>query len=159
MTVKPENDTLELAENLALRNKEVERCFYLVVQGCKKLLGAFEHAKYRTVIEIDHNKSDKDTKLIKEFLCSFFNITLTKNRADYSMIYLTYSEEAIPRFGARLYNRVIRQLYKHTTWEGKKVNVEDSVRLNDPGKVEQFFIGRLTNGENPYTSISVEEKA
>ncbi len=159
MTVKPENDTLELAQNLAIRNKEVERCFNLVIQGCRKLLGAFEHQKYRTVIEIDHTKSDKDTKLIKEFLCSFFNVTLTKNRADYDMIYLTYSEEAVSRFGARLYNRVIRQLYKHTTYEGKKVNVEDCVRLNELGKVEQFFIGRLTNGENAFTSISIEEKA
>lgn len=159
MTVKPENDTLELAQNLALRNKEVERCFNLIVQGCKHLLLDFSHTKYRTVIQIDHSKSEKDTKLIKEFLCSFFNITLTKNRADYSMIYLTYSEEAIPRFGARLYNRVVRQLYKHTTWEGKKVNIEDCVRLNDPGKVESFFIGRLTNGENAYTSISIEDKA
>lgn len=110
------------------------------------------------MIEIDHSKSDKDTKLIKEFLCSFFSITLTKNRADYDMIYLTYSDEAVARFGAKLYNRVIRQLYKHTTYEGKKVNVEDCVRLNDLGKVEQFFIGRLTNGENAFTSISVEEK-
>ena len=159
MTVKPEVNTVELAQNLALRNKEVERCYNLVVQGCRQLLLDFQHAKYRTVIEIDHTNSDKDTKLIKEFLCSFFNITLTKNRADYSMIYLTYSEEAIPRFGARLYNRVVRQLYKYTTYEGKKVNVEDCVRLNDLGKVEQFFIGRLTNGENAYTSISVEEKA
>ena len=159
MTVKPEVDTIELAQNLELRNKEVERCFNLVVQGCKQLLLDFSHTKYRTVIEINHSKSDKDTKLIKEFLCSFFNITLTLNRASYAMIYLTYSDEAVSRFGARLYNRVVRCLYKHTTYEGKKVNVEDCIRLNELGKVEQFCIGRLTNGENAYTSISVEEKA
>ena len=72
------------------------------------------------------------------------------------MIYLTYDEEFLARFGARLYNRTIRALFKHTMFEATKHNIEDSVRVNNPASIQTFFINRLANGSNNFISIEVE---
>ena len=55
MTVKTNDDTVQLAQNLELRNKEVEKAFVLITQASKQLLTTFEHAKYRTIIESNKN--------------------------------------------------------------------------------------------------------
>ncbi len=160
MTVKTPETTLTLTQNLEARNKEVTKAYAKIVAEARKLVAPFENQKYRTTIEIDHTKSGKDTNLISEFVCFFFNITLTKNRADYNMIYGTFDEEAIAKFGSRLHNRFLRQLFKHTMFENTKYNIEDCIRVNDPAKVQNFFVNRLlANGESDWVAISVEEKA
>jgi len=159
MTVKTPETNVTLTQNLEARNKEVAKCYAKIVAEARKLVTPFENLKYRTTIDIDHTKSGKETNLISEFVCFFFNITLTNNRADHNMIYGTFDEEAIAKFGSRLYNRFLRQLFKHTMFENTKLNIEDCIRVNDPAKVQNFFVNRLANGESDYVSISVEEKA
>ena len=156
MTVKTNDDTVQLAQNLELRNKEVEKAFVLITQASKQLLTTFEHAKYRTIIEVDHTQSGKESNLLKEFMTFFFNITLTRNRANYSMIYFTFSEDAIAKFGARLYTRALRILFRHTMHDKGKISIEDCVRVNNPAQVENYFINRLANGENNFISIEIE---
>jgi hypothetical protein len=156
MTVKTNDDTVQLAQNLELRNNEVEKAFILITQASRQLLTSFEHQKYRTVIIVDHSQSGREGNLLKEFMTFFFNITLTRNRANYSMVYLTFSEDAIAKFGARLYTRALRVLFKHTMFDKGKISIEDCVRVNNPGQVEGYFINRLANGENNFISIEIE---
>jgi hypothetical protein len=158
MTVKTQEPEVTLRQNLEARNKDVEKAYNLICQSARLLLIPFESRKYRTIIEVNHSKSGKETTLLKEFICFFFNITLTKNRAGYNMIYCTYDEDAIAKFGPRLYNRTLRLLFKHTMFEKTKLNIEDSVRVNDPSEVQSFFINRLANGETHHISISIQEK-
>ncbi len=156
MTVKTNDDNTELAANLELRNKEVDKSYVLITQASRALLTTFEHQKYRTIIEVNHTQSGREGNLIKEWMTFFFNITLTKNRAGYSMIYFTFSEDAIAKFGARLYTRALRVLFRHTMFDKGKISIEDCVRVNNPGQVESYFINRLANGENSFISIEVE---
>lgn len=159
MTVKTPETNLTLTQNLQARNKEVAKAYAKIVAEARKLVTPFENQKYRTTIDIDHTKSGKETNLISEFMCFFFNITLTNNRADHNMIYGTFDEEAIAKFGSRLQNRFYRQLFKHTMFENTKLNIEDCIRVNDPAKVQNFFVNRLANGESDWVAISIEEKA
>lgn len=159
MTVKTPETTLTLTQNLEARNKEVTKAYAKIVAEARKLVAPFENQKYRTTIEIDHTKSGKDTNLISEFVCFFFNITLTNNRHNHLMLFGCFDEEAIAKFGSRLQNRFYRVLFKHTMFENTKYNIEDCIRVNDPAKVQSFFINRLANGESDWVSISVEEKA
>ncbi|WP_423149728.1 hypothetical protein [Rubrolithibacter danxiaensis] len=158
MTVKTQDEEVQLAQNLKARNKEVEKSYHQITQAVKPLLTVFESKKYRTCIEVNHAKSGKDTNLDQEFICFFWNLTLATNKAGYKMLYFTYDEDALAKFGARMYNKALRQLYKHTMFEATKLNIEDSVRLNNPANVQSFFINRLANGENDFISISIEEK-
>ena len=158
MTVKTNDDTVELAQNLELRNAEVAKAYNLISQASKQLLTTFEHAKYRTIIEVNHSQSGREGNLIKEWMTFFFNITLTKNRAGYSMIYFTFSEDAIAKFGARLYTRALRIVFSKTMFDKGKISIEDCIRVNNPGQVESYFINRLANGSNDFISIEVEPK-
>ena len=58
MTVKIQDETVQLAQNLKARNKEVDRTFHLITQSSKALLLPFESKKYRTVINVQHSKSE-----------------------------------------------------------------------------------------------------
>lgn len=158
MTVKQTDDTTVLAQNLEARNKECAKAFIKITEAVRQLLTSFEMPKYRTYIIIEHDKSGKETNLITEFVCYFVNITLTRNRQGYSMIYLTYDEETLARFGARLYNRIIRALFKQTMFEATKHNIEDAVRVNNPSNIQNFFVNRLANGGNEYITIDVEAR-
>ncbi|WP_026896793.1 hypothetical protein [Daejeonella oryzae] len=158
MTVKIQDERIQLTQDLKARNKEVDKAYQLIIQSSKSLLLPFESKKYRTAILVQHSKSGKETNLISEFVCFFYNITLATNRAGYRMIYFTYDEEALAKFGLRLYNRAIRQVMKHTAFESTKVNIEDSVRISpEQSRVQSFFINRLANGENDFISIEVVE--
>lgn len=158
MTVKTIDPEVKLQQNLDARNKEVEWAYQQIIDAMKPLLSPFDGRKYRTFIQVDHTKSGKETKLISEFICFFWNLTLTQNIAGYRMIYFSYDEESIARFGARTYNRVLRQVFKHTMFENTKLNIEDCIRVNNPTKVQSFFINRLANGENDFITIEVVEQ-
>ena len=154
MTVKTIDPEIKVQQALDARNREVEKSFNQIIQATKPLLNAFDGKKYRTCILVNHAESGKQTNLISEFLCHFWNLTLTKNAVGYVMLYVAYDQESITRFGARLYNRVLRQVFKHTM----KTSIEDCVRINNPSNVQQFFMNRLANGENDFVSIEVQEK-
>ena len=81
------------------------------------------------------------------------------NVAGFKMIYFCYDEDALKRFGARTYNRVLRQIFRQTMFENSKTNVEDCVRINSPSNVQSFFYNRLANGENEFVSITLQEQA
>lgn len=160
MTVKTKEDTTTITQNLEARNKEVDKAYKLIIESTKSLLTSFESKKYRTVIQVDHSRSGRETTLISEFICFFWNLTLSTNKGGYRMIYFSYDEDALAKFGPRLYNRVLRHIFKHTMFETTKLNIEDSVRINNQGAdIQNFFINRLANGENNFISIEVEEKA
>jgi hypothetical protein len=159
MTVKVQDQETKLKQNLDARNKEVEKAFHRIIKGTTSLLRVFDSKKYRTCIQVEHSKSSKETKLINEFICFFWNLTLTMNIAGYKMIYFCYDEEALTRFGSRTYNRVLRQVFKQTMFENSKINIEDCVRINNPSNVQSFFYNRLANGENDFVSITLEEQA
>lgn len=151
-TVKTQDQ--QQADQLAERNQQVKTCFKHIVENVTPLLKPFSSQRYRTFILVDHSASEKETSLILEFLCSFFTITLTKNKVGYDMLYVTYDQESVTKFGARLYNRVLRQVFKHTDYK----IVEDCVRINNPGNVLGFYLNRLANGENDYTTIDIQEQ-
>ena len=142
------------AAALQTRNQEVEKVFFKIIKETSALLQSFEGKKYRTAINVDHSASGKETNLIHECITFFWNITLTKNRMGYTMIYFTADKESITKFGQRLSNRALRQVFKCTMQEKNKPNVEDSVRINEPGAIQNFFLSRLANGDNPFTTTS-----
>lgn len=154
MTVKTKDPELEISKELEARNKEILKAYQQIILATKPFLTAFDGQKYRTCILINHADSGKDTRLINEFICHFFNLTLTKNIAGYVMLYVSYDQESITRFGARLYNRILRQVFKNTM----KPVIEDCVRVNNPANVQGFFLNRLANGQSDFITIEVVER-
>lgn len=156
--ISPSEETI-LAQNLELRNENVEKAYLNIVKGTKELLTAFETLKYRISVTVDHTKSGKETNLINEWLCFFYNFTLTKNRFGYKMIYVSYDEDALTRFGDKLFNRMLRIVFKCTNLESSDINIENCIRIDHSATdIQPFFINRLFNQEKDYVTVTTEER-
>jgi hypothetical protein len=159
MTVILPSEEITLIQNLELRNENVESAYFNIVMQCKELLTAFESLKYRTSAMIDHTKSGKETNLINEWICYFWNVTLTRNRHNYLMIYISYDEEALTRFGDKLFNKMLRIVMKCTALEVSEINIENSIRIDHQATDTQpFFISRILNGQKDHVFITAEDK-
>ena len=158
-TVKPLKQPEIQVDELTLRNQEVERAYNQIVLSARNLLTVFESPKYRTWVEVNHSKSEKETTLIKEFICYLWNLTLATNKVGHYVLYFGFDQEGLNKFGSRIFNRMLRSVYKHTMTEATEMDIEDCIRVNESATdVHQFFIRRMLNGENEIVSILVEER-
>jgi len=159
MTIIAPTEEIILAQNLELRNQDVEKAYHNIIKGCRELLTAFEQLRYRMNIHIDHINSDKETNLIHEWICHFWDITLTRNRFGYNMVYVAFDEDALTRFGDKLFNKMLRVVFKHTNPEVSELNIENCIRIeHSASDIQPFFISRLLNGEKDFVSITSEER-
>ena len=117
---------INILETLELRNEEVERAYHDIIKKVKQLLIPFESLKYRMNVVIDHTKSGKETNLINEYLCFFHNITLSCNRFGYYMIYVSYDENSIKRFGSKMFNKLLRVVFNCTNNAIDKINIDSA---------------------------------
>lgn len=159
MTVIAPSEEILVAQNLELRNENVEKAYHNIIKGCKELLTAFDTLRYRMHVTIDHTNSDKETNLINEWICYFWNITLTRNRFNYYMIYVSYDEEALTRFGDKMFNRMLRNVFICTAIEVTDINIEHSMRIDHTATdIQVFFLNRLLSDPKDYVMITAEEK-
>ncbi len=106
---------------------------------------------------IDHLQNTTNS-LIKEYLSYFFNVTLTRNKNSLLVIYIGFDTEAVTRFGSMLHNMFLREVMKHTMQDNTNINIESCIRVDATSKdVRYFFYKRITEGENEYVTITVDE--
>ncbi|TKC57686.1 hypothetical protein FBD94_20655 [Pedobacter hiemivivus] len=138
-------------------NAEVLQAFNLITQSARAVVSNFETKKYRTSVLINHLQNNSNS-LVKEYLSYFFNVTLTRNKNSLLVIYIGFDTEAVTRFGSMLHNQLIREVMKHTMQDNTSVNIESCIRVDANTKdVRYFFYKRITEGENEYVTILVDE--
>jgi len=159
MTVIKEATEVVLEANLEQRNLDVEEAYHSIVKQTRELLTAFDSLKYRMSVSVDHRNSGKPTNLIHEYLSSFHNFTLTRNRFGYWMIYVSYDEDALTRFGDKLFNRMLRVVFNTTNSTVGSINIENCIRIDHCATdIQPFFINRLFSQELDYVTVHTEEK-
>jgi hypothetical protein len=159
MTVILENTEVLIESNLEQRNLKVEEAYHSIVKQTRELLTAFDSLKYRMSVTVDHANSGKPTNLINEWLSSFHNFTLTKNRYGYYMIYVSYDEDSLTRFGDKIFNRMLRIVFNTTNTVVGELNIENCIRIDHCATdIQPFFINRLFSQEHDYVTIHTEEK-
>ena len=159
MTVIKEATEVVLEANLEQRNLDVEEAYHSIVKQTRELLTAFDSLKYRISVSVDHRNSGKPTNLIHEYLSSFHNFTLTRNRYGYNMIYVSYDEDALTRFGDKLFNRMLRVVFNTTNSTVGSINMENCIRIDHCATdIQPFFINRLFSQELDYVIVHTEEK-
>jgi hypothetical protein len=134
----------------------------LIFEGAVQQAGAFlkpfSTEKYRTTIIVDHEGLGIKKTLVKEFLCFHFNLTFCKNKDGLHLIYLNHDEEAIKKFGTRVYNQMLRLLITLSSKEVTAINVEDRVRFAaEPSNVHNFFYKRIIDKTTDFISIQTVE--
>lgn len=141
-----------------LRDEEVNWAFTQIVNDGLQMLTPFEANKYRAVVTVDHAGNERYPNLIKESISYFWNLTLSKSKSGALLIYYTYDNEALLKFGTVIFNRMLRSIFKHTSSERNDINIEDCVRINtDTKDIHNFFYKRMIEGESAVVTISALE--
>jgi hypothetical protein len=141
------------------KREALELIFAQAIEQAGAFLKPFDTEKYRTTVTINHEKLKTNESLIREFLCFHFNITLSKNKNGYHVLYFNYDEEAITKFGTRVFNQMLRTLISTSSKECTQINVEDRVRVaTKPTDVHNFLWKRVIDKEKEHIVINAVEQ-
>ncbi len=146
----------ELQQN----NFEVENAYTEITKQAILLLRRFEVLKYRSWINVEHCKNEKspNSKLVREFVSFFWNITLSNNNEGRSYIFISIDESGIEKFGSGLTNILLRNAFNITQSQDEKLNIEYALRINYmPMDIHNFYYRRIVEGETEFVSIFTEE--
>ena len=151
-------EEIMIPQNLELRNYTVEEAYFKIIKECRELLTVFDALRYRTSVTIDHRLSGKEANLQNEWISYFCDITLTRNKFGYFMIFFSYEEDAIKRFGDKQFNKFLRILFRCTDIYVTEINIEQCIRIQEITDLQPFFINRLLADPKDYVSVITEDK-
>jgi hypothetical protein len=141
-----------------LRNEEVNYSFEQIIKDGLQTLTTFEAPKYRTIITVNHADNEKYPNLVKEAVCYFWTLTLSKGKTGNLVLYFTADSEAITKFGTLVHNRMLRSIFKHTMKEKNDIDIEDAVRIGyDTRDIHNFYFKRFMDGESDTVKIKALE--
>ena len=144
---------------LQLNNEAVLKAYTQIVQKATELLNKFEMRKYRTYVEVDHTKNPQNVQYISEFVCHFWNVTLSNSKEGKSYIFINYDADFIEKFGSNLTNQLLREAYKVTNSEDGTIGIEYALRVQFKDYDVHNYFYRLTfEGETDTISIAMVEK-
>ncbi len=160
---QPKKKTMQfvmITPELQITNQEVLKAYTKIVEVGIELLKGFEMQKYRTYILMEHTKNEQNVNLIKEFVCHFYNITLSNSKEGKSYIFIDLDEDFIKKFGNNLANRLLRQAYQITQSDDNSAGIEYSLRPSFmPHDVHNYFYKLTFNGETEVISLLVADRA
>lgn len=156
---KPTTSFVMVTPELQSTNDEVMKAYTKMVQKATELLTKFEMKKYRTYVEVDHTKDPQNVNYISEFVCHFWNITLTNGKDGRSYIFLNYDSNFIEKFGSNLTNQLVREAYRVTNSEDGTNGIEYALKVMFVDyDVHNYFFRLTFEGETDTISINTVER-
>lgn len=155
----PKTQFVMVTTELQANNQQVQKAYDLITKTATELLRKFEVQKYRTWVDIDHTKDVQNVNTVREFICHFWNVTLSNNKDGKAYIFIDMDAESIKRFGNGLTNLLLRNAFKATQSDGEGEGIEYALRVNySLSEIQNFFYRRVVEGETDSVSIFTEEK-
>lgn len=147
-------------EQSQIINKKVEKAYSTVVNSAIDLLRDFEPVEFRTYCEMEHTKNELNANLIKEFLCFFWNITLSKSTKDSRYyIVIDLGKEALEKLGSCLTNLLLLKIYSAMRSNEETTCTLYALKINFlPLELLSYFHSNIAHGETSYISITTVEK-
>ncbi len=126
---QPKTNYVMLTPELQHNNDAVMKAYTKIVQKATELMKKFELSKYRTYVEVDHTKNPQNAQYVAEFVCHFWNITLSNSKEGKSYIFINYDSAFIEKFGSSLTNQLLREAYRVTNSEDGTIGIEYALRV------------------------------
>lgn len=156
---QPKTQFVMVTTELQLNNQEVHKAYDAITKAATELLKRFDMPKYRSWISIDHTKEEQNVNLVSEYICHFWNITLSANKDGRYFIFIDIDEESLRRLGNNLTNTLLRAAFHVTHSNEGGAGIEYALRVNySLENIQSFFYRRLVDGETDSVSIFTEEK-
>lgn len=144
---------------LQLNNEAVMKAYTQIVNKATELLKKFELSKYRTYVEVDHTKNPQNVSYVNEFVCHFWNVTLSNGKDGRSYIFINYDADFIEKFGSNLTNQLLREAYRVTNSEDGTIGIEYALKVMLVDYDVHNYFYRLTfEGETDTISLSCVER-
>jgi hypothetical protein len=146
-------------EQLQIINQKVESIYTLIVSNTIDLLKDLKSFELRTYCEMEHTKNELNANLIREFLCQFWNITLTESPKDHRYyIVIDLSKEALKKYESDLTNKLILKIYSVICSNEEPIDTQYSLKINfTPIELLNYFNSTIAQGETEYISITTIE--
>ncbi|MFN0290057.1 hypothetical protein [Pedobacter helvus] len=158
-TTQPKTSYVMLTPELQHNNDAVLKAYTKIVQKAIELMKKFELSKYRTYVEVDHTKNPQNAQYVAEFVCHFWNVTLSNSKEGKSYIFINYDSSFIERFGSSLTNQLLREAYRVTNSEDGTIGIEYALRVQFTDYDVHNYFYRLTfEGETDIISIGCAER-
>jgi hypothetical protein len=144
---------------LQIMNAEVTKAYELITKAAIELMKRFDLPKYRTWIDIDHTKDPQNTTVVREFICHFWNVTLSTNKDGRLYIFIDIDEVSLSRLGNNLTNTLLRRAFQVTVSKDETQGIEYALRVNyTPTNIQNFFYRRIVDGDTETSTVTTEEK-
>lgn len=156
-TLKQENSVQTL--NPLDSDELVENNYELIITKAINLLKKQTTTELRTYCTMDHSKNELNSNLIKEFLCYFWNITLSTdiNTGRYC-IDVDFGKEALVKFGNSLANSLIQEIFSVLHANEQSAHPEFPLFINFvPIEHLTHWYRTIAQGETDYVSIFTVE--
>ncbi|GGC63202.1 hypothetical protein GCM10011387_16010 [Pedobacter quisquiliarum] len=156
-TLKQENSAQTL--NPSDADELVERTYELIVAKAINLLKDQSTTEFKSYCTMDHSKNELNSNLIKEFLCYFWNITLSKdiNNGSYC-IDLDFGKEPLIKFGNCLANSLVQEIFRVLHAKEQSAQPEFPLFINFvPIEHLTYWYRTIAQGETEYVSIFTSE--
>jgi len=157
--IKPKTQFVMVTTELQANNQEVQKAFDTITKSATELLRKFDVPKYRTWLIVDHAKDEQNVNMVSEFICHFWNITMSANKDGRYYIFIDIDEESLSRLGNGLTNSLLRAAFVTTQSFDGTPGIEYSLRVNyQLSNIQNFFYRRVVEGETDTVRIFTEEK-
>lgn len=142
-------------EQFQIVNQKVESIYTLIVSNAIDLLKDLKSFELRTYCEMEHTKNELNANLIREFLCQYWNITLTNSPKDHRhYIVIDFGKETLKKYGSELINKLIQKVYSVIYSNEEATDTEYSIKVNFiPLELLNYFNSTIAQGETDYVSI------
>jgi len=154
---QPKTQFVILTTELQANNQEVQKAFDAITKTATELLRRFDLPKYRTWVNVDHTKDPQNTSIIQEYICHFWNITLSNSKEGKSYIFIDIDSESVNRLGSGLTNLLLRNAFRFT--ESEAGGISYALRVNyQTSNIQNFFYRRVVEGDTDTATVITEEK-
>jgi hypothetical protein len=148
-------ESFQQTEHLAISNESTERIYELITSKAIDLLKGQNQVEFRTYCEMDHSKNELNTKLLREFVCYFWNITLLKDLTNGRYyIELDFAKEGLALFGNARSNSLIFKIFSVIPSNMESSETDFPLFINFvPVEHLTYWYSTIARGESEYVNI------
>lgn len=151
--------TPQIDETCDSFNKIVEDAYKSMIAKAINLIKGLEPFEMRTYCTMDHSKNELNSNLVDEFLCYFWNITLSKDvlTGNYC-IDVDFGKEGLVKYGNALSNLLLIEIYTVIQSSEEPTDSKFPLFVNlMPIEHLTYWYSTIARGENEYITIRTIE--
>ncbi|WP_295795069.1 hypothetical protein [Mucilaginibacter sp.] len=128
------------------RNHEILNAYSNTAKDLRAMLHNHISKEKQEYVEFQHSHQLNYTNLVREFVCSFCSLLITRVNGEYSML-LIIGKEAYQQGSGLSSNALLRLAFKHTMQANTKIMIENCLDIKFCSSAYDYFKRRMSEFE------------